>query len=485
MTPDTDQEVEIDKATSTTSGGYLGGHVTGRGKTLIAVESALRVWAERVLIVAPPGTFGIINERAGKADGWVGTVHRQSQGEVVLERASNRNKAEKESLRKLLNGDKGWYFLSREMFQRLDWELQVQLAPNGEPIPNEKTGKPVKKAKQHKIWRKHPFDVLIYDEVQMVADRKGRSFKTFRDSKANLKMGLSADWFGAKLTGMWAPAFCLWPNDVTTNFLQFCDTYLLSEYDHFAFNKKKYTAGEVEPGLFVSTLPAYGRLESTLGVMPEADVRWVDLYPVQRRMYDEIVDDMVTWIEENPLVVELDVTMRIRLRQLALGEFFLREDGVVDFKPGGKSSKYDELKEVIDETGGRPHVIFTDSQKFAENVAARLPGAVSYTGQQSHAERAIRKEKFISGEATHLVCTTQAAGIGLDGLQHRSRDVTILSEVEGMDYLTQQAIGRVWRQGQKNPVNIVKIMANDTYDLDVLDTLIEQALQNNAAKKGR
>jgi len=469
------------KALATTDGAYLGGHVTGRGKTLIATEVALRSWAGRVLIVAPPGTYGELDNENGIYDGWLGTVYRQTEGAATLQKCSNSKKSEKESLAALMAGDAGWFFLSREMFQQLDWELTPELDKNKQPVIVEATGKPKKKAHQLKAWRKHPFDVAIYDEIQFCANKKSRSFKTWRDLKATMKVGLSADWFGAQLTGMWAVGYSLFPTLVTPNFVAWCDQYLTSEYDHFAFNKKKYTSEKV-PGQFVADLGAYGRLESTLGLPPVPENRWVDLLPAQRRMYDEAVRDMLIWVEENPLTIEMPLTLRQRLKEVSLCEFSIEGEDV-DFKVGGKSSKADEVKELFASKPDEKFVVFTASKKFAKNLTARFKNAASYTGDDSEKVRAQMKHDFVHSDLKYLVCTIQAAGVGLDGLQVSCNNVIIASEVEGMDYLTEQAIGRVWRQGQTEPVSVYRVLARDTYDAGILDKQIVQGLQNNAAKR--
>src|SRR5690606_8370934 len=99
--------------------GALDGSEVGTGKTLVATEVALRMWADRVLIIAPPGTFGVVDEDSETYEGWSGTVFRQSEGATRLEFCSNRNKTEKASLNALLNGEPGWFFISRELFVRL------------------------------------------------------------------------------------------------------------------------------------------------------------------------------------------------------------------------------------------------------------------------------------------------------------------------------------------------------------------------------
>jgi hypothetical protein len=52
---------------------------------------------------------------------------------------------------------------------------------------------------------------------------------------------------------------------------------------------------------------------------------------------------------------------------------------------------------------------------------------------------------------------------GVDGLQHEFADVLFIQPVWSRD-AHEQAIGRVWRQGQTRPVNVTTLVCNDTLD---------------------
>jgi hypothetical protein len=57
MTPDARQEVAIQKMVASESKASLNASLMGVGKTLMAVEVALRLEAKTVLIVGPLGTY--------------------------------------------------------------------------------------------------------------------------------------------------------------------------------------------------------------------------------------------------------------------------------------------------------------------------------------------------------------------------------------------------------------------------------------------
>ena len=461
LTPTDAQEQVIAQFVADESGGCLLGSDVGTGKTIVAIETALRLWAARVIIIAPPGTYGTTEN--GLLEGWSGTLLRQS-GQTLL-RASNKNKAEKANLAALMTGSDGWFFVSRELFASLDFETK------------EVAGE--RKRVQKRVWEKHLFDVAIYDEVQMASNKKSQSFKAWKSLKAHKKIAASADWFGDQVLNMWSVSTALWPETTDKSAWRWADEWLTGVYDHFSYGSKKYTA-EKEEGAFARSLPCYARQESDLGVPPVPEVRWVELGSKQRKMYDQLEKELVLWIEENPLVIEMPATLRTRLRQLTLGEFYLTEDNEVDFPALGDSVKLDEAKQIMADHPGK-FILFTDSQRFARVAASRLKGAAEYSGKMSNDEREAVKRDFIEGDLQVIVAVIAAMGVGVDGLQNVCHNMIFLSESD-TEYMGRQAIGRLWRKGQTKPVNVWQVRAVQTYDEGQASALMQKALINNAAK---
>jgi SNF2 family DNA or RNA helicase len=57
----------------------------------------------------------------------------------------------------------------------------------------------------------------------------------------------------------------------------------------------------------------------------------------------------------------------------------------------------------------------------------------------------------------------QSMSHGIDGLQHEFADVLFVQPAWSRD-IAEQAVGRVWRQGQEKPVTITTLVCNDTLD---------------------
>lgn len=96
-------------------------------------------------------------------------------------------------------------------------------------------------------------------------------------------------------------------------------------------------------------------------------------------------------------------------------------------------------------------------------------GPVLYTGSESANQKANAAEKFISG-GTKVLIVSLRAGAGLDGLQRKCRTV-VFGELDWSPGVHEQCVGRVFRDGQPDPVVAYFLVANEGSDPVVADVL--------------
>lgn len=94
---------------------------------------------------------------------------------------------------------------------------------------------------------------------------------------------------------------------------------------------------------------------------------------------------------------------------------------------------------------------------------------VLYTGSESVSEKEKSKEKFVNGDSRVMLISIRS-GAGLDGLQKICRTV-ILAELDWSPGAIEQAIGRVDRDGQKDPVTAYYLLADSGIDPIISDIL--------------
>jgi len=459
---DAEQRILVDEMLSTSSGAYLIASIMGEGKTVCTVEYMMATKPETTLIICP------LNTRVG----WERTLRQQGyEGKIVRIESTPEGKAE---YAHLAAGVPGVYLIGREYMALSATTVAPKIKLDGTYTRGREAVW---------SWKKVKPNLAVYDEIHAVQNRNATMSHVLRTLKADFKVGLSGTWAGNKFQGAWAPTRWLWPTVIDTSFWRWVAEYCTTEFDPFAGKK---VTGELVPGAFVKDLPAYGRIESTLTTPMVTEYRFVELSSAQRKAYRQMETDLIAWLDDHPIVADLPVTARIRLRQITLGMPSFTEDGEIGFDVKCKSTKLEALKEILSDLEDEPVLILTDSQRFARVAVARLGrNAVEWSGQVSaHAREGILERFGKPGGPKYIVATIAAIGEGVDGLQLVCNNMVWLSRSEN-GLLNDQASKRLHRRGQTKPVRSIEILATETLDEGILSSLIEQRLTMRASlRKG-
>lgn len=415
----------------------------GSGKTLMAVEVAKGINAKTVLIIAPLNTYW----------GWYDTIQRQTDYQSTIYKIDSTTKG-KVAMDELSAGVAGWYFIGREYFRTKDWS---KIKP----------------------------DLALVDECHFAQNRNSKSFKALMKLDAGFKLSMSGTPFGNNFEGFWAVTRWLWPDRIPKSFWSWVFTWGKTAYSPFS---KYDIVGELNPGSFAKSLPCYIRLEPDHNLEVVEEIRYVDLTPAQRKIYDKFERDLVVWLEENPMVAEVPIAARIRLRQITLAVPSIAPDGGVYFEDNAVSTKYKALQEILEDNPDDSVLILTDSQKYAKMVTNRLNAkhevAFEWSGEANQKQREAVKQRFLSGEIKYIVAVIPAIAEGVDGLQDVCSTVVWLSHSDS-NLMNHQVLDRIRRRGQKEAVKVYDIIARDTYDDPQAQNLLNKQLANNASlKKG-
>lgn len=94
---------------------------------------------------------------------------------------------------------------------------------------------------------------------------------------------------------------------------------------------------------------------------------------------------------------------------------------------------------------------------------------VLYTGSESATKKQKSADAFVKGESQVLIISLRS-GAGLDGLQHVCRTV-VFGELDWSPGVHEQCVGRIGRDGQKDPVVAYMLLADTGSDPIVADVL--------------
>ena len=443
---------------------------------MAAVEVAKRLKARTVLVIAPVNTF----------DTWAETFTRQKFEHPV--HVIKNTKAGRAAYARLLAGEPGAYIIGTQMFA-----LSATYRPpnpefivkNGQRKPHPAAGKGERKKWTSWTRVSKVLDLAVLDESHKASNRNSLMFSVLKNLRPKVKLAMSATPMGNNFEGIWAPCRWLWPDHediVPQSFWKWAARNCKVEKNpHGTDEHSKRVVGEKVPGRFVKTLPCY--LYYKAPKKPTDTLRvHVELTPAQRKMYDDMEQLSIAWLNEHPLIVDLPLVQKIRLRQMALGEVTLTPDGEVDFAPDCASSKIDACEKIIARHPGEQIVFFVDSQRFARVLAHRLgPEAAEWSGVVSAKNRARIKADFLDGATRYLVATIASVGTGTDLLQTVCHtEVWVNKSFDGV--ANEQAEGRLNRTGQQAArITRYELVASKSDDAKYLDRLVQQTRANMAS----
>lgn len=478
----------------------------GSGKTVVSVEVIIKTNPERGLIVGVRDAYGQWaaalrdQQHAGNLTGPGATFGVKRK----LLRVDNTPDG-LTNLEYLLRGDPGLFYVGLEMLRSKDWETVSETKPTDPAVKAffgddiEDTIE-VKERRQKMTYAKMPWvDLLISDESHKHSNSKTASIETIRTIRARAKVALSGTFFGNKFENAWSLCVWLWSRAVIGNKGEWESDWAVKKPIMSKDGKKQLTTktnfpltkivGEKNPGEFVETLPCYVFIATPIGQPPEPEVVKIDLAPEQQRQYEEMETQSLTWIPTinspgyEPLVADLPVTQRGRLRTAALGGMTLvpgkeeEDPDSITFQPGTPSSTLNAAYDVLHRPTwkGKKALILTHSKQFAIETARRIGKKYRValkTGDTKPADWDVMKESFMQPVSEtsiqYLVAVISAVGTATDGLQASCSHVLWLSEDDN-NVNNIQAANRIWRDGvDLDSYEAVKIVQRGTIAEGVL-----------------
>jgi superfamily II DNA or RNA helicase len=197
----------------------------------------------------------------------------------------------------------------------------------------------------------------------------------------------------------------------------------------------------------------------------------VPLTPVQRGLHDDAVTNagrLAQIAKKRPLTPSEQNRLLAALQQARMA---CNAAGLVDKETQG-SPKLDELESILDELclqSGLKAVVFSQWEQMTQMVELRLRriglGCVRLHGGVPSAHRGDLIDRFRNDDAIQVFISTDAGGVGLN-LQCAS--VLVNLDIPWNPAVLDQRIARVHRLGQTEKVQILLLVAADSYEERVL-----------------
>ena len=295
-----------------------------------------------------------------------------------------------------------------------------------------------------------PFHTLFLDEAQAFKNPTTQTARAVKTIQAEYRFGLTGTPVENSLEELWSIFHVVFPE-------------LLPGRKEFGDLRREDIAKRVKP--FVLR-----RLkEDVLQELPDKieHLQSSELLPDQKRLYAAYLAKLR---EETLKHLDKDTLRKNKIRILA-GLTRLRQICchpalfVDDYK--GSSAKFEQLLDILEEcrSTGKRILIFSQFTKMLSIIGRELNRqAIPYfylDGNTPSQERVELCNRFNEGEGDLFLISLKAGGTGLN---LTGADTVILYDLWWNPAVEQQAADRAYRMGQKNTVQVIKLVAHGTIE---------------------
>jgi SNF2 family DNA or RNA helicase len=205
------------------------------------------------------------------------------------------------------------------------------------------------------------------------------------------------------------------------------------------------------------------------------ETRSVDLTPIQRKIYNDILANKFTEFEGKEMTADIVLTTLLRQHQIICGSY-TADDGTIIRIP--ECPRIYQLMDLLEETSGKVIIFanYVDNIKqICEYIEAKYgkESYVHYYGDTTTAERtdAIRLFEDPLSPVRFFVGNTQTAGRGITLVQ--AETVIYYSNNYSLES-RQQSEDRAHRPGQTKSVTYVDMLCRDTIDEKIIKALMSK-----------
>lgn len=315
---------------------------------------------------------------------------------------------------------------------------------------------------------KWPYDMVVIDESSSFKSHTTKRFKALRNIRRYIKRlhMLTATPAAEGYMGLFAQTFLL---DEGERF-----TKTITTYRENYFKENKYShAFKLRDGAKeaitekISDICLVMRASEYLDMLPVIYTdRRVQLTAAESARYLQLQEDLFTtveneWLEEVTIEAETAASLSQKLLQLCSGVVYHSYLDGINPKTGNPIShrdvyelhtaKLDMLEEVIEECQGQNILIAYHFASSLDRLKQRFPDAVQMDKEGECVT------KWNAGKINKLLAHPQSAGHGLN-LQ-KGGHIIVFYDIPWSLELYQQFVGRLHRQGQVSPVNVIHLVA--------------------------
>lgn len=400
----------------------------GTGKTVIAISNAIELEAENILVVAPKS---VLYNWKKEIELWDVTCKNEN---IIITDGSRKKRTE-------LLEQKGKYKL-----------INYAMLRN----------------KKYPYLFKQNWDLVIFDEAHRLKGRNTAQSEGARNLRASNINMLTGSPIPNHPHELWHLLHILYPERFSS-YWQFVDRFCVTEENFFApvpdivgVKNEEYLKAILTP------IMIRNKKEDVLTELPPKTYQEieVELEKDQQRIYDEMEEDMLTFIDGEAHKISNALGKLIRLQQITLSP------EILDSEYKKKSIKTKVLLNLLADTD-KKIVVFSWFKTYVNILERELEKAgyntVVITGDVSTEDRGQAEKDFWEDPDTRIFLGT--IGSAGEGMNLQVADTIIFMDKSWTPAQNRQAEDRIHRVGQKGNATIISLIAKNTIDVDKEITL--------------
>ena len=316
--------------------------------------------------------------------------------------------------------------------------------------------------RDEELYGQQSFYACILDEAQAIKNYSTQKYKAVCQVKSQVRFALTGTPVENRLGELWSIFSFLMPGYLPP-YKTFCARFekpIVQEEDQNAVRRLNQLTGP----FILRRMKA----EVLQELPPKTEnIHRIELEPQQRKLYlAAVVDAREKLRAAKPEDKMAVFAVLMRLRQICCDPRLVGDNWT------GGSSKLDACMELVTAAveGGHRILLFSQFTSMLELLAKRLDEAgVSHFTLQGSTPKPVRAElvrRFNNGEAGVFLISLRAGGTGLN---LTAADIVIHYDPWWNVAAQNQATDRAYRIGQKNPVQVYKLIAQDTIEEKIVE----------------
>ncbi|MFI5504480.1 SNF2-related protein [Corynebacterium kutscheri] len=318
-----------------------------------------------------------------------------------------------------------------------------------------------------------PYDTVIIDELSSFKNHKSQRFKALKSRRPYIDriVGLTGTPAPNGLGDLWAPMKLL---DDGQRLGKTLTCFRSAYFDPDKRNGHQIFSWKLKPG---AEQAIYNQIADTTISMRTTDYlqlpgltitdHQVSLVGKQKTIYNKLKKEMIATIDSENIVADSAATLSGKLRQLASGAIYTDDKETIHVH----DQKLEALEDIVEAANGQSVLVGYWFKHELQSLQERFPDGRVLSSSEDIAD-------WCKGEVQLAFIHPASAGHGLN-LQSGGH-ILVWFTVPWSLELYEQTNARLFRQGQTEPVSIIRIIAEKTIDEQVIKALERKDMTQSA-----